>query len=260
VFFIFMKDRQASRARHAAEASPSPGASADTVTRPDDDIQKDIKRALRANPSLRRQNIDIEVDDGMVTLSGHLPSGALAHEAEQAARGVAGVKDVTSAFDVEQAEAPERPEGSPNPNPNPFPAAPGAPRPPGAPDIHPIIPGVTAEHVQEMLREGHKAMDRGAPEEALAIFGSVLVMDPSNKEARDGMRDAGKAMGAKAKVDQKQLQEQIQKDQAQRQKDLEERLRQQAEEREQAQRDREAAARERARRHHGPSPSPSPSS
>jgi hypothetical protein len=120
---------------------------------------------------------------------------------------------------------------------------------------------VTAEAVQEMLREGHKAMERGAPEEALGIFGSVLVMDPSNKEARDGMRDAGKAMSAKTKVDREQLQQQLEKDRAQREKDLQERLEREAAEREQAARDREAASRERQRRQHrGPSPSPSPSS
>jgi hypothetical protein len=102
-------------------------------------------------------------------------------------------------------------------------------------------------------------MDRGAPDEALAIFGSVLIMDPSNKEARDGMRDAGKAMGAKGKADREAIQQRLQRERAEREQALRERLEKEAAARDQAARDREKAKRERERRR-GPAPSPSPSS
>jgi hypothetical protein len=257
---MFMKGRSRAPARHDAQPSPSAEAGAADSGRSDRDIRDDVKRALRSNPRTRRADIDVDVDDGVVALSGHASTEATAREAEQMARGVAGVKDVSNTIEAEDAQAlPAPPGASSNPNPNPGP--PGVPRPPAppAPAIHPIIPGVTAEQVQEMLREGHRAMDRGAPDEALAIFGSVLIMDPSNKEARDGMRDAGKAMGAKGKADREAIQQRIQREQAEREQALRERLEKEAAARDQAARDREKAKRERERRR-GPAPSPSPSS
>ncbi|PYQ52990.1 MAG: hypothetical protein DMF78_10080 [Acidobacteria bacterium] len=167
------------------------------------------------------------------------------------ARGVTGVREVSNTVEAEEAQALPHPGASAEA----VPVPPGVPRPPAGP-IHPIFPGVTAEQVQEMLREGHRAMERGAPEEALAIFGSVLVMDPSNKDAHQGMRDAGKAMGAKGKVDREAIQQRIQREQAQREQALRERLEREAAAREQAARDRERAARDRERRRGLPSPSP----
>ena len=260
VFFMFMKGRSRAPDRHDAQPSPSAEAGAAESGRSDPQIHDDVKRALRGNPRLRREDIDVDVDEGVVTLTGHASSAAVAREAEQMARGVAGVREVANTIEAEDAQAMPHPGASAEG----FPVPPGVPRPPSA-SIHPIIPGVTAEHVQEMLREGHRAMDRGAPEEALAIFGSVLVMDPTNKEARDGMRDAGKAMGARGKVDREQLQQRLEKERALREQALRERLEQDAAARAQAQRDRDQAQRDRERarereRRRGPSPSPSPSS
>ena len=185
--------RPASRApaRHDAEASPAVTVGADAH---DTQIQNDVKRALHDDPRTRRQDIGVEVDEGVVTLSGNAPSD-VARAARQIAGGVPNVRRVVSEIetDVEAAgrSGPPGP-GAGQPNiPNISPPVP--PSPPLA-GIHPIWPGVGAEQVAEMLREGHHALDRGAPEEAMGIFTGALALDPTNTDAQQGMREAGKMM------------------------------------------------------------------
>jgi hypothetical protein len=87
-----------------------------------------LQRALRSNPRTRRADIEVDVDDGVVSLSGKAPSAA-AHDAEVMARRIEGVKDVVSTIDIEEPERPEqreRPEQAERAEPPEGPPGPGA--------------------------------------------------------------------------------------------------------------------------------------
>src|SRR4029079_2340027 len=88
-----------------------------------------LQRALRSNPRTRRADIEVDVDEGVVSLSGKAPAAA-ARDAEVMARRVEGVKNVVNTIDIEEPERPEKaeraepPEGTEPP--------PGQPHGPGA--------------------------------------------------------------------------------------------------------------------------------
>lgn len=63
-------------------------------------LQKDIMTALEREPSIVHTNIGVSVSNGVVMLSGHVPSYAQKEAAEKAASRVAGVKTVVENLDV----------------------------------------------------------------------------------------------------------------------------------------------------------------
>ena len=107
VLSFFNRDSSKSK-RRDAQPSPSPSAG-ESVDRDLQDVQDGViavalQRALRSNPRTRRADIEVEVDEGVVSLSGKASSAA-AHDAEMMARRVEGVKDVVSTIDIESREA-----------------------------------------------------------------------------------------------------------------------------------------------------------
>lgn len=66
----------------------------------DSQIQKDVLAELEYEPSVRASNIGVEVNDGIVTLAGHVDSYAEKWHAEKAAQRVKGVKGVAVEMDV----------------------------------------------------------------------------------------------------------------------------------------------------------------
>jgi serine/threonine protein kinase len=212
VFFSFFhRDSSKSKRREAPPApSPAAGDSVDGDLRAVQDgaIAIAVQRALRSNPRTRRQDIEVDVEDGVVSLSGKATAGA-AREAETMARKVDGVKDVVSTIDVEEAEAPERaenPERTENPERPEGPEGARGPRghPPGEPRAIPVPPmppfprgrpSADPATVQRLLREAHAAMKAGNAGEAMGKFGAVLGMDPDNGEAKQGLKDATILLG-----------------------------------------------------------------
>jgi hypothetical protein len=205
VFFsVFHRDSSKTK-RRDAQPSPSPAA-ADSV---DGDLQAvqdaaiaiGVQRGLRANPRTRRQDIEVDVEDGVVHLSGKAPAAA-AREAEAMARHVDGVKNVVNTIEIEEAEAPERTEAperreGPERAHGPHPPA-GEPRTLPVPPMPPFPrgrPSPDAAAVQQLLREAHAAMKAGEAAEAMGKFGAVLGMDPNNEEAKQGLKDATILLG-----------------------------------------------------------------
>jgi len=201
LFSFFNRDSNKSK-RRDAQPSPTPAAG-ETVDRDlqelhDGAIAVALQRALRSNPRTRRADIEVEVDEGVVSLSGKASSAA-AHDAETMARRVEGVKDVVSTIDIEEPERPEKaerteqperaepPEGPPGPGAMPLPPVPPGPRG-GRPSADPA-------KVNQLLKEAHAAMKAGNATEAMAKFGAVMGMDHENEEARQGMKDATILLG-----------------------------------------------------------------
>jgi serine/threonine protein kinase len=198
---FFNRDSSKSK-RRDAQPSPSP-AVGETVDRDlqevhDGVIAVALQRALRSNPRTRRADIEVDVEDGVVSLSGKAPSAA-AHDAEVMARRIEGVKDVVSTIDIEEPERPEqreRPEQAERAEPPEGPPGPGAmPLPPVPPGPRGGRPVADPAKVKQLLKEAHAAMKAGNATEAMAKFGAVMGMDHENEEARQGMKDATILLG-----------------------------------------------------------------
>jgi hypothetical protein len=199
VLFSFLNRNSSRSKRRDTPPSPSPAADSVDGNAPDHDgeITAKVQRALRSNPRTRRQEIEIDVEDGVVLLSGKATAAA-ARDAEAMARHVDGVKEVVSTIDIEEAEKteraeqPERAEPSergPGPGPGVIPVPPMPPFPRGG------RPSADPATVQRLLREAHAALKAGNATEAMTKFGSVLSMDHENEEAREGMKDATILLG-----------------------------------------------------------------
>jgi serine/threonine-protein kinase len=201
VVLLSFFNRNSSRSkRRDAQPSPSPVAeSSDLQEVHDSVIAVAMQRALRSNPRTRRADIEVDVDEGVVSLSGKASSAA-AHDAEAMARSIEGVKNVVSTIDIEEPERPEKTdrteqperaepaERGQGPGPGGFPMPPMPPGPRGRPSADPAT-------VQRLLKEAHAAMKAGNATEAMTKFGSVLGMDHDNEEARQGMKDATILLG-----------------------------------------------------------------
>jgi hyperosmotically inducible periplasmic protein len=74
---------------------------ADRDDRADLGIRTDVGRRLLAHPDVQRFDININVDDGMVTLSGVVASEEAKRTAEQIAMNVEGVRGVNNVLQVE---------------------------------------------------------------------------------------------------------------------------------------------------------------
>jgi len=205
LFSFFHRDSSKSK-RRDAPPSPSPAAG-ESVDRDlqevhDAAIAVAVQRALRSSPRTRRADIEVDVEESVVSLSGKASSAA-AHEAEALVRRVDGVKDVVSTIDIEEPERPEKAEHAEQPEraeaperteppeargPGGFPLPPMPPPPRGR-------PSPDAAKVQRLLKEAHAAMKAGNATEAMAKFGAVMGMDPENQEARQGMKDATILLG-----------------------------------------------------------------
>ena len=112
---FFNRDSSKSK-RRDAQPSPPPaaGESSDLQELHDGVIAVAVQRALRSNPRTRRADIEVDVENGVVALSGKASSVA-AREAEAMVRHIDGVKDVTSSIDIEEPERPEKAERTEDP-------------------------------------------------------------------------------------------------------------------------------------------------
>lgn len=122
----------------------------------DQALTTDIQSKLYADQTTKAANINVAVKDGVVTLSGDVPSSDVELEAMKVANGAAGVRGVTDQLKVNGAMASNAPPAATPPPaqapppatsaPTPAPATP-EPAPPAAPaDSTPPPPAETAQH------------------------------------------------------------------------------------------------------------------
>ena len=71
-----------------------------TATLTDSELQQTVLDELKWEPSVNAAHIGVSVKDGVVTLTGHVPSYAEKYAAEKAAKRVYGVKAVANELDV----------------------------------------------------------------------------------------------------------------------------------------------------------------
>jgi hypothetical protein len=73
----------------------------DTLQRGDEPIRDEVLDALSEIADVGDGDVEVEVDEGEVTLSGTVPDRRAQLAAEEAARGVSGVTDVESTIEIE---------------------------------------------------------------------------------------------------------------------------------------------------------------
>jgi osmotically-inducible protein OsmY len=78
--------------------------------RTDDDIKRDVELELEWEPDIDSKNIAVKVSDGVVTLTGFVPSYSDKYEAERVAKRLRGVKAVANDLEVKLATGSERPD------------------------------------------------------------------------------------------------------------------------------------------------------
>ena len=146
---------------------------------PDDELQAKVEHALASSKVTRQEEIEVEADDGTVTLSGQVGTPLASEVAQALAETVAGVQKVRNRIKV------AGPAGPPA----------GVPDLRGVPFFRPLEPGSPeAKALTELLAKGKQALAREEFEEAMGIYAAALSLDPRNKAAREGLEQAGRKM------------------------------------------------------------------
>ena len=115
----------------------------------DQSLTTDIQSKLYADATTKPANINVAVKDGVVTLSGDVPSSDVELEAMKVANGTAGVKSVSDQLKVNPAAAantapaPSSDQAAPPPAPAPVAATPAGTAAPGEPASEPRRASVT---------------------------------------------------------------------------------------------------------------------
>jgi osmotically-inducible protein OsmY len=78
------------------------------MSKTDEELQRDVRVALLWEPSVTATYVGVSVKDGVVTLTGHVPSYVEKVAAERAAKRVDGVKAVANEIDVHLPESNRR--------------------------------------------------------------------------------------------------------------------------------------------------------
>ena len=73
------------------------------VQRKDDQIVKDVENRLKTDPNLKQASIEVNADNGIVTLSGDAPSLKASLRASEMARRISGVRAVHNELTIEGA-------------------------------------------------------------------------------------------------------------------------------------------------------------
>ena len=143
---------------------------------PDEDLQASVEKVLTSSKLTKEEDIDVNADNGTVTLSGGVSTPLVSQVAQALAETVPGVDKVNNRLKVEG-------HGGPPP--------PGWPDLSGIPFLHPPVPGSPeAKALAELLDKGQEALKNDRPEEALGIFSAALSLDLKNKTARRGLQQA----------------------------------------------------------------------
>jgi serine/threonine-protein kinase len=167
----------------AAEAPASEPSAAPNGTAPasDEEIQAAIEKALAGAQLTRQEEIEVETDEGTVTLTGTVGAPLVSQLAQALAEAVPGVHQVHNKLRVA--------EGHPDAQ------TPSWPDLRGMPFLNPPEPGSPqATALAELLDNAQKALKENNPEEALGLFSAALSLDPRNRTARRGLEAATRQM------------------------------------------------------------------
>jgi serine/threonine protein kinase len=191
--------RTGSRQRNEPSEAPSPSPAA--VTALDEDevsaaadarLKAEVEKVLEDSPRTSDEAIAVHVDEGDVTLTGHVHEREVAQEADRLARTVGGVTDVSN--EIELRAPGDHRSSVPRAE-----AVPAVPEAAGLPALDSALRMATRDiPVAALLRAGRRDLERGRPEAALEAFTAVLSLDPGNREAAEGARDAGREIQKKA--------------------------------------------------------------
>ncbi|MET0621301.1 MAG: BON domain-containing protein [Thermoanaerobaculia bacterium] len=77
------------------------------VVKSDREIQEDVLKELRWDSRVRQEEVGVEVDDGVVTLTGTVDCWAKKFAAKEAAHRVVGVRDVADDVRIKRPESPQ---------------------------------------------------------------------------------------------------------------------------------------------------------
>lgn len=78
--------------------------------RTDSDIQRDVENEIEWDPDIDARDISVKVNDGVVTLTGFVPTYSDKYAAERIAKRIIGVKAVANDLEVKLASGSERPD------------------------------------------------------------------------------------------------------------------------------------------------------
>jgi serine/threonine protein kinase len=197
------------RSSHRKDETPQPSPSVEAFVVPDivpdlpDDASEASRRArdeilkgqvehmLKLTPLTRDETIEVEVDEGTVTLTGKVSRGLAVEIARALASSVPGVKKVESELEVQQEALPGPPGPEKGQHPIPAPRPPVVP--PG-PRFPPAEGTPEADALKELLESGRKSLAERDGLGALAAYSSVLAFDPTSREAHQGMARAKRLM------------------------------------------------------------------
>jgi len=201
VLFSLLHRGRGNDARRPRGESPSPAASVESAGDEDSGGPSDaalaaaVARAIHTNPLTRRADIEVDVDERVVSLSGHASPEA-ARQAEEMARRVDGVREVRNTIDTEGQEGDQAEKrGHRGPQERPELPGIGAIRGIPFPPVPRGRPSPDAEAVKRLLKDAQEAMRAENYGEAMGKFGAVLGMDPDNQEARAGLKAATVMLG-----------------------------------------------------------------
>src|SRR4051812_35081370 len=148
----------------------------------DDSIAAKIKTTMSSSSALR--DVEVTVQDGIVTLGGHTGKFSDADTAVALVSGLSGVKEVhnniaTGAV-VTPAETPVEAKKEPAPKKERVVV-------PRGPDAR------TLARVRELVASGNRQVDSGDYQTAINAFQSALVLDPNSADAEAGLKRANQA-------------------------------------------------------------------
>jgi hypothetical protein len=169
----------------AAPEGNSPGHPGHKGSVSDSELEAGVEKALKGSKLTKAEEIEVDADEGTVTLSGAVSAPLVSQLAQALAESVPGVKRVQNNLAVTDGH-----EGPPGP---------GWPDLTGIPFLHPPEPGSPeAKALAELLEKGQEALKADRPEEALGVFGAALALDPKNRVARRGLEQATRNMKKRA--------------------------------------------------------------
>ena len=148
----------------------------------DSELEAGVEKALKGSRLTKAEEIEVDADEGTVTLSGAVSTPLVSQLAQALAESVPGVNKVQNNLAVTNGH-----DGPPG--------GPGWPDLTGIPFLHPPEPGSPeAKALAELLEKGQEALKANRPEEALGVFSAALALDPKNRVARRGLEQATRNM------------------------------------------------------------------
>jgi serine/threonine protein kinase len=164
------------------EAEAPKDASA-TAPATDSELEAKVEQALAGAQLTRQEEIEVDADEGTITLSGTVGAPLVSQLAQALAEAVPGVVKVDNRLAVADKHAGPGPDGPEWPDLRGVPFL-GAPEP-GSPQ---------AKALADLLASAERALKENRPEEALGMFGAALGLDPRNRTARRGLERATRQM------------------------------------------------------------------